>query len=128
MHLLLVALLLPSGLPGQETPRSQVPPGSSFPAQVEGVVVDAVVLDRRGNPVGGLTAEDFLVEEDGGPQTITSFEAVAIPESRETAVAQDIAGLHQPRAVAAPTFPDVRHRVRQRPHGPGPDRIARVGP
>jgi VWFA-related protein len=83
MSLLLVVLLLPSGLPAQEPPRSQVPPGSSFPAQVEGVVVDAVVLDRRGDPVGGLTAEDFLVEEDGSPQTVTSFEPVAMAESRE---------------------------------------------
>jgi VWFA-related protein len=73
MSLLLAVLLLPSGLAGQESPR--------FPAQVDSVVVDAVVLDRRGNPVGGLAAEDFVVEEDGGPQAITSFEAVAIPES-----------------------------------------------
>jgi VWFA-related protein len=45
------------------------------------VTVDAVVLDRHGEPVEGLTAEEFQIEEDGRPQRIVSFEAVALPES-----------------------------------------------
>ena len=45
------------------------------------MTVDAVVLDRRGAPVTGLAAEEFQVEENGRPQTIVSFEAVALPES-----------------------------------------------
>ena len=37
--------------------------------------MDAVVLDDKGRPVRGLTREDFVVEEDGQPQEIVSFEA-----------------------------------------------------
>jgi VWFA-related protein len=47
----------------------------TFPAAVEMVTVDAVVLDREGNAVAGLTREDFVVSEDGRPQEIVGFEA-----------------------------------------------------
>jgi VWFA-related protein len=51
----------------------------SFPAQVEQVVVDAAVLDKKGVPVRGLTRKDFRVFEDDVPQSIVSFEAVDLP-------------------------------------------------
>jgi VWFA-related protein len=37
-----------------------------------------VVADRDGASVGGLRREDFLVSEDGVPQTVASFEAVEV--------------------------------------------------
>jgi len=37
------------------------------------VVVDVVATDRNGQPVSGLTAEDFTILEDRNPQTISSF-------------------------------------------------------
>lgn len=49
-----------------------------FPATVEVVRIDAVVLDREGRPVEGLRASDFEFLEDGRSQAITSFEAVAV--------------------------------------------------
>jgi len=49
-----------------------------FPAAVEEVLVDVVVADRDGNPVGGLVRDDFAIAEDGTPQTILSFEAVDV--------------------------------------------------
>ncbi|MFI5183984.1 MAG: VWA domain-containing protein [Vicinamibacteria bacterium] len=55
----------------QETPK--------FPTQVEQVIVDAVVTDKKGTPITGLTAADFTVLEDGTPQTVVSFEAVQLP-------------------------------------------------
>jgi VWFA-related protein len=57
------------------------PPGPTptFPAGIEQVIVDAVVTDKEGNPIGGLTEDDLIVLEDGTPQTIESFEAVELP-------------------------------------------------
>ena len=49
-----------------------------FPATVEVVRIDAVVLDREGRPVEGLRASDFELLEDGRPQAFTSFEAVTV--------------------------------------------------
>ena len=53
--------------------------GPSFPAQVEQVTVDVVVTDKKGNPVTGLTRDDFVVEEEGEPQGVVSFDAVTVP-------------------------------------------------
>lgn len=49
-----------------------------FPVRVERVRLDVVVLDRDGRPVEGLRASDFELLEDDRPQTIESFEAVAV--------------------------------------------------
>ena len=54
--------------------RAQVPP--SFGAEAALVTVDVVVLGRDGKPVSGLTRDDFVVKEDGRPQTVKAFEAV----------------------------------------------------
>ena len=53
---------------------AQPPP--TFPTKVELVTVDVVVVDDKGVPVPGLTRDDFVIEEDGRPQLIVSFEAV----------------------------------------------------
>ncbi len=54
---------------------------TSFPSTVELVTVDAAVVDKKGKSVSGLTRDDFLVTDNGVPQTISSFEAVVVPES-----------------------------------------------
>lgn len=76
-----LCLGLALGVPGlsAQQPGAAAPP--RFPGQVELVTVDVVVLDRHGQPVSGLTAEDFVVLEEGQPQTIGSFEAVDIPDA-----------------------------------------------
>ncbi|HXB55935.1 MAG TPA: VWA domain-containing protein [Vicinamibacteria bacterium] len=66
-----LALLGADRTPGQENPPS--PP--TFPAAVELVTVDAVVVDREGRPVPGLTRDDFVISEDGKPLEIARFEA-----------------------------------------------------
>ncbi len=60
------------------SPAQEPPSPPSFPASVEQVVVDAVVLDETGGAVTGLSRDDFLVAEDGKPRTPASFEAVEV--------------------------------------------------
>jgi VWFA-related protein len=50
----------------------------AFPAGVEIVRVDAVVLDRDGRPVKGLTAADFEVLENGKRRDVASFETIEV--------------------------------------------------
>ena len=50
-------------------------PAAPFTATTNLVVVPAVVLDKRGQPVTGLTAADFQVREDGAPMAIEAFVA-----------------------------------------------------
>ena len=77
------------------------PPPATFPSKVELITVDAVVLDAQGHPVPGLKREDFILEEDGRPQEISSFEAfVAAP----------------PAAVATPP-PALASNEGERPRG-----------
>jgi VWFA-related protein len=66
--------------------ESQEPP--KFPAQIEQVTVDAVVTDKKGNPITGLTAADFTVLEDGVPQTVVNFEAVQLPATASATTPQ----------------------------------------
>jgi VWFA-related protein len=81
----LTLVLATSAVLSAQAPTPSPTPSSTFPSGIELVTVDAVVLDKHGEPVEGLTASDFDVEEDGRPQTIASFEAVALPESAAAA-------------------------------------------
>jgi len=62
------------------SPSPSPSPTATFPSQVEVVNVDVVVADKKGNPITGLTKDDFTLLDEGQPQAITSFEAVTIPE------------------------------------------------
>jgi VWFA-related protein len=53
-----------------------------FGAGVELVRLDVVVLDRDGRPVTGLLRGDFVVEEEGRPQAVESFEPVVVRGDR----------------------------------------------
>jgi VWFA-related protein len=66
-------------------PASSQSPAPRFPGQVEQVTVDVVVLDKDGQPVTGLKAEDFTVYEDGKPQPIATFEAIQVPDAAPAA-------------------------------------------
>ena len=50
-----------------------------FAAGVNLVEVYASVADARGEPVEGLSAQDFIVEEDGVPQNVTTFAGGEFP-------------------------------------------------
>src|SRR6185436_1238450 len=67
-------LLLAGGLVAAQQP-SPAPkdPGLVMRVTTRMVLVDAVVLDKEGHPVGGLKPEDFTVTEGGVRQRIASF-------------------------------------------------------
>ncbi|MGB7763016.1 MAG: VWA domain-containing protein [Bryobacteraceae bacterium] len=50
-------------------------------AEARLVLVDAVVTDKKDEPIHGLTAKDFRVLEDGKEQTITAFQTHTGPAS-----------------------------------------------
>src|SRR5215472_1185641 len=62
-------LLLAVPLPGQDRPGSY-----REQARVERVVVDAFVLDPRGDPIPDLTVRDFRLRVDGKAAPIESVE------------------------------------------------------
>jgi VWFA-related protein len=70
--ILLIVFAAAAVLPSAHRLAAQQPP-AVFRATSNLVRVDIVVRDRDGNPVRGLTADDFVVTEDNRPQQITSF-------------------------------------------------------
>ena len=56
-----------------QPPPSGTPPPVTFKTETSYVDVDAVVTDRQGNVVRGLTKDDFELLEDGKPQRIDMF-------------------------------------------------------
>src|SRR5271157_1855611 len=67
------------------------PPGAKGTATVRvstQLVVETVsVKDKKGNPIGGLTARDFTVTENGAPQAISFCEHQELPETLSVAPA-----------------------------------------
>ena len=57
-----------------QQPQQQRP---VFRTSAELVRIDVTVLDRNGNPVKNLTAEDFVVFDEGVPQRIEAFQYIA---------------------------------------------------
>ena len=58
-----------------QTTQPAQPP--TFRTEANLVRVDVTVVDRHGEPIATLAADDFAVEEDGVPQTIQSFKFVS---------------------------------------------------
>ena len=87
---------------GTGTAQDQPP---TFKAQTNFVRVD-VYPTRNGKPVDDLRAEDFEVQEDGAPQTITAFEHVVV-HSQPGAARIEPNTIAESRQLAA----DARNRV-----------------
>jgi len=54
---------------------------AQFTSRVSVIEVYATVTDAQGEPVAGLSADDFHVSEDGAPQTVSTFFAGEFPLS-----------------------------------------------
>lgn len=66
--------------------QQPTPPAPRFKGGIDLVTVDVVVLDKKGDPVPGLTRSDFTVLEDGRSQPITEFQSVELPPPSATPV------------------------------------------
>ena len=75
---LAVGVALSAHPQGGQVVTDQRPP-VTFRAETNFVEIDAIVTDRDGRFVPGLTKEDFQVIEEGKPQTIAAFDLVRIP-------------------------------------------------
>lgn len=94
---LLAALALAPWLSAQTPPAR--PDSYREEARVERVVVDAHVVDRRGEPIPNLTPEDFLVQVDGRRVPLESAEWIPadMPEVPELPGAAETAEMNRPR-------------------------------
>jgi VWFA-related protein len=101
LHLIflpLTTLSLFAQIPAQPPPSSassqqSASPGYAGPlfnATTRNVILDAVVTDKKGSVVTGLTRNDFVIREDNVPQEIQSFDAVAGGKSAEDATPHTI--------------------------------------
>src|SRR5271156_618884 len=86
-----VAPPAPAPAPAQQTPAQQAAAHQSSPvlrSSSDLVRIDVEVTDKSGKPIKGLTANQFMITDEGKSQTITSFSFADI-EAIETATADD---------------------------------------
>ncbi|MGB7752021.1 MAG: hypothetical protein WCF88_10785, partial [Candidatus Acidiferrales bacterium] len=86
-----VAPPAPAPAPAQQTPAQQAAAHQSsavLRSSSDLVRIDVEVTDKSGKPIKGLTANQFMITDEGKPQTITSFSFADI-EAIETATADD---------------------------------------
>ncbi len=113
---LLVPLLVAASLPlpaatAQEAPAPSGEYGETVDVNV--VNIEVMVRTKDGQPVLGLTRDDFVVREDGEPVELTNF--YAVEDARRVAAAEEAA---QPAAGAPPL--DALARLGQEEAAPAP--------
>jgi len=123
-RILTIYLLLVLALGAQQPPAPQnAPVGADgtaiFRTSTQLVIETVSVKDKSGKPIEGLTAKDFIITEDGAPQTIAFFEYQRLPEAPSAPIttatnAAEIAITpfpKLPRSQIAPENPgDLRYR------------------
>jgi len=77
---------------GAQQPATQIP-APTIRVSTRLVLVDAVVTDKKGQPVTGLKPEDFVIEEKGKAQKIAFFTQAGEPGS-QAAPAQLAPGIY----------------------------------
>ena len=104
-------LIVSAQPPAPQQAQSQAPAGKKmfqFEASSNLVIETVSLKDKSGNPVEGLKPTDFVVLEDGKPQTVKFFEyqklqsdAAPAPEPPKTVVAEDATKKEEPKKEAA---------------------------
>jgi VWFA-related protein len=123
-RILTIYLLLVLALGAQQPPAPQNAPAGAdgtaiFRTSTQLVIETVSVKDKSGKPIEGLTAKDFIITEDGAPQTAAFFEYQKLPEAPSAPIitatnAADVAITpfpKLPRSQIAPETPgDLRYR------------------
>ena len=109
--LAVLLILVSLGLSASSQAPTQAPK-ATFKSGLDLVVVNVVVRDKNGTLVRGLTRDDFVVLEDGKPQTVSSFdfeeiENASLPSMETTTVLGAIAQPARPSAAAAPASGEI---------------------
>ena len=99
--LIAAAVLAATAVSAQQNPTGEVPKLSES-IDVRVINVDVVVTDKKGNPVTGLTKDDFLLYENGVEKPISNFYEVNNMKGLPTA----------PKAVDANPSPSLPKPVR----------------
>ena len=93
---------------------------ATFKTSTQLVIETVGVKDKSGKPIEGLTSKDFIITEDGMPQTIAFFEYQKLPEAPSSPITTNAPALSVtpmpklPRTQIAPERPgDVRYRDRR---------------
>jgi VWFA-related protein len=82
-----------------------VSPAATLRTEVRLVVVDAVVLDKKGAPVTGLKTGDFVLKEDGVAQKLWSVEEHKGGEARPSSAASSASAIATDGAISASNTP-----------------------
>src|SRR5215468_3378392 len=88
--------------PAQPAGQQATPQTPTFRTTTRLIVRTGTVKDKNGNPVEGLTAKDFIVTEDGEPQTIAFVEYQRLPSVNIASNGQVTIGDALPDAPTAP--------------------------
>jgi VWFA-related protein len=108
---LILLAVAPSALPQQ--PQAQQPAASTIKTNVDEVLLDLVVRDKKGKPITDLTPEELTITDNGAKQTILSFRQVRGTEAvTATGAATPLDPLRQIRLVtlAFEPLPDPAQR------------------
>src|SRR5579871_1433681 len=100
---------------GQPAPRPDDKPqvltatkgSSSFTASTTEVVEDVILKDKSGKPIDGLTAKDFIITEDGKPQTVKFCQFQTLEEEISAAPVAEGPAVKE-ETIAKPAEPAVK--------------------
>jgi VWFA-related protein len=113
LAILIIAITLEGVLAAQTATRAPQPQSGSYSAGATAVLVDVVVRGRQGQPLRGLTADDFQILEDGVRQTIGSFSTVERASGIGIRVGRRISG--PSAADGTPSSPEAPTASSDRP-------------
>jgi VWFA-related protein len=100
-----VAIPMPASPPASPQPSKQNP-ASVLRTSSDLVRIDVEVTDKSGKPIKGLRADQFVVTDNGKPQTISTFSYADI-ESIEAATSEDAKPIVVPVDNQGPNAPSA---------------------